>query len=73
MEVAQESDALVLVTEWRQFHDLDLAEVAKVMNTAVLVDGRNFFVPETATAAGFDYCGVGRCVRSRNQRVETAV
>ena len=56
----------MLVTEWREFHDLDLAELAGLMANPILVDGRNFFVPETAIAAGFDYCGIGRCVRSRD-------
>jgi UDPglucose 6-dehydrogenase len=60
MELASECDALVLVTEWRQFHDLDLAALVAAMNKPVLIDGRNFFVPETAIAAGFDYTGVGR-------------
>jgi UDPglucose 6-dehydrogenase len=65
-ELAEQSDALVLVTEWREFHNLDLAAMAAVMSSAVLVDGRNFFVPETARAAGFDYTGVGRAVRTRS-------
>src|SRR5437764_823382 len=47
-ELAADCDALVLITEWRQFHDLDLAELAGVMTSPVLVDGRNFFVPESA-------------------------
>jgi UDPglucose 6-dehydrogenase len=72
LDLASECDALVLVTEWRQFHEIDLAELAKVMNTAILVDGRNFFMPETAIRAGFDYAGVGRCPRIR-QRVEADV
>jgi UDPglucose 6-dehydrogenase len=58
-ELAAEADALVLVTEWRQFHELNLPAMAAAMNSPVLVDGRNFFVPETARAAGFDYCGMG--------------
>ena len=64
-ELAAESDALVLVTEWNQFHDLDLADLAQRMTTAILVDGRNLFVPEVAIAAGFDYTGIGRTVRAR--------
>jgi UDPglucose 6-dehydrogenase len=64
-ELAQDSDALVLVTEWRQFHDLDLPALAAAMSSPVLVDGRNFFTPETARAAGFDYTGIGRAARSR--------
>jgi len=71
LELANEADALVLVTEWSQFHDLDLPAIARVMNTPILVDGRNFFMPDTAMAAGFDYSGIGRCLRAR--RVEAAV
>jgi UDPglucose 6-dehydrogenase len=70
LELASESDALVLVTEWNQFHDLDLCELAKVMNSPVLIDGRNFFVPETAMAAGFDYSGIGLCLRTRSPKLE---
>ena len=63
--MAQESDALVLVTEWNEFRDLDLAELAKSMATRILVDGRNLFSPEAAIAAGFDYTGIGRSPRAR--------
>jgi UDPglucose 6-dehydrogenase len=63
-ELAAEADALVLVTEWRQFARLDLADLAKRMARAVLVDGRNLFDPEAARQAGFDYCGIGRPQRA---------
>jgi len=58
--VAAEADALVLVTEWREFLTLDLAGLARLMARPVLVDGRNLFSPEAARAAGFDYTGIGR-------------
>jgi len=64
-ELAADSDALVLVTEWKEFLDLDLAEIARLMASPILVDGRNLFVPDKAIAAGFDYTGIGRSVRSR--------
>lgn len=64
-ELAADCDGLVLVTEWKEFHSLDLAELARVMVSPILVDGRNLFVPETAIAAGFDYSGIGRTVRTR--------
>ena len=54
------ADALAVVTEWPRFKDLDLKKVKRLMRTAVLLDGRNVFEPETARAAGFDYSGVGR-------------
>jgi UDPglucose 6-dehydrogenase len=64
-ETAQDSDALVLVTEWNEFRDLDLADLAGRMATPVLVDGRNLFAPEAAAAAGFDYIGIGRAAHPR--------
>jgi UDPglucose 6-dehydrogenase len=65
-ELAEDSDALVVVTEWSQFRELDLPRLARLMATPILVDGRNLFSPEEAIAAGFDYAGVGRCSRPRS-------
>jgi UDP-glucose 6-dehydrogenase len=62
-ELAADADALVLVTEWREFRDLDMVKLARMMATPVLVDGRNLFRVEVA--AGFDYVGIGRVVRPR--------
>jgi UDPglucose 6-dehydrogenase len=64
-ELATGADALVLVTEWQEFRHLDLVKLARSMSTPVLVDGRNLFPPEAALAAGFDYTGIGRSIRSR--------
>ena len=64
-DVAADSDALVLVTEWQEFRTINLAEIARSMAKPILVDGRNLFDPDAAMAAGFDYSGVGRCPRSR--------
>jgi len=64
-ELASGADALVLVTEWREFRNLDLGKLARSMATPVLVDGRNLYHPEAAMAAGFDYTGIGRVVRPR--------
>ena len=60
--VAENADAIVLVTEWEEFAKLDLAALASRMNRAVMIDGRNQFHPLTAIAAGFDYTGIGRSV-----------
>ena len=68
-EVAEEADALVVVTEWNQFRSLDLSALAAVMTTPILVDGRNIFRPEDAAAAGFDYTGIGRNHRTRAHEV----
>jgi UDPglucose 6-dehydrogenase len=63
MSVAAKADAIVLVTEWPEFKNLDLAEMARKMAHPVMVDGRNLFDPETARQAGFDYAGIGRSAR----------
>ncbi len=60
------ADALVLVTEWAEFAELDLAAIAGRMSKPVLIDGRNLFDPEKARAAGFAYEGIGRA-RQRRQ------
>ncbi|MGH2557298.1 MAG: UDP-glucose dehydrogenase family protein [Actinomycetota bacterium] len=57
---ARDAEALVLVTEWPQFRQLDLSSLRSVMRVPLLLDGRNLFDPEAARAAGFTYAGVGR-------------
>jgi UDPglucose 6-dehydrogenase len=54
------ADAAVLVTEWREFAELDWAEVARRMARPLVVDGRNFLDREALVAAGFDYEGIGK-------------
>ena len=58
--LAAGADALVVVTEWPEFADLDLVRLGDSMRTKVLLDGRNLFDPEGARQAGFVYMGVGR-------------
>jgi UDPglucose 6-dehydrogenase len=58
--LADGCDALVLVTEWQQFSTLNYGKMAKLMNHAVMIDGRNFLDPQTMIKAGFQYVGVGR-------------
>ncbi len=72
MAVAEGADALVLVTEWPEFRDLDLEEAAQVMAQPILVDGRNLFDPQIARNAGFDYMGIGRADSSRNGKKPVA-
>jgi UDPglucose 6-dehydrogenase len=60
VSAAEGAEVLVLVTEWPDFGSLDLAEIRGVMRDSLLLDGRNFFDPAVARAAGFTYVGVGR-------------
>lgn len=59
-EVAKGSDALVLVTEWDEFKELDMRIVSSLMNRPIIIDGRNFYDPEAMIQAGFVYEGIGR-------------
>ena len=62
------ADAAVLVTEWREFAELDWAAAAKRMARPLIVDGRNFLDPEALQAAGFAYEGIGRAIDSPSPR-----
>ena len=59
-ELASQSDALVLVTEWPEFADLDYNALAASMSKPVFIDTKNFIDPATLTAAGFNWQGYGR-------------
>jgi UDPglucose 6-dehydrogenase len=58
--VAEGADALVVVTEWNEFRNLDLERLRGLMARPVLVDLRNVYDPAKARALGFSYHGVGR-------------
>ncbi len=58
--VAKGADALVIVTEWRQFRALDLARLKREMANPVIVDLRNIYRREDMEALGFTYESVGR-------------
>ncbi|MGC1246759.1 MAG: UDP binding domain-containing protein, partial [Spirulinaceae cyanobacterium] len=58
--LADRCDALVLVTDWQQFAELDYEALAKHMNNPVIIDGRNFLDKKAAEKAGFRYIGIGK-------------
>lgn len=60
MELAKFSDALVLVTEWPEFRDLDYNKLANDMKKPIIIDSKNFLDSDLVKKAGFDYQGFGR-------------
>jgi UDPglucose 6-dehydrogenase len=60
VSLATGADALIVVTEWPEFREMDLATLRDVMRTPLILDGRNALDPEAVRAAGFAYLGVGR-------------
>lgn len=59
-EVAKGADALVFLTEWNEFRNLDLKKLKKNLSTPVILDLRNIYEPERMAELGFKYSGVGR-------------
>ncbi len=59
-QAAQGADALLLLTEWDEFQNLDWDRLHDLMQIPVVLDGRNFCDPEQVRQAGFEYVGMGR-------------
>jgi UDPglucose 6-dehydrogenase len=59
-QTAEEADALVIVTEWREFKLLDMEKLRKLMKRPLIFDGRNIYNLERMATAGFDYYSIGR-------------
>ena len=53
-------DALLLITEWPEFAQMDLALVKKLLKTPIIVDGRNMFDIHKVRELKFNYTGIGR-------------
>jgi UDPglucose 6-dehydrogenase len=59
-EAAQGADAAVIVTEWREFIQLNLSRLRDAMSQPIIFDGRNIYAPEQVASAGIEYHSIGR-------------
>jgi len=59
-ELSEGCDALIVVTDWNEFKQLQLERVKKLMKQPIIVDGRNIYEPDYVKSLGFRYRGVGR-------------
>jgi len=59
-DAAKNAVALLVLTEWNEFKQLDLAQIKLVMSKPYLFDGRNIYNPTKVKSLGFHYKGVGR-------------
>jgi UDPglucose 6-dehydrogenase len=57
--LATDSDALVLMTEWSEFQEINYQHLAKLMRSPIVVDCRNFLSPIKLAEAGFNHIGIG--------------
>jgi len=60
MQALAEADALVIVTEWKEFRSPDFDEMANLLKTKRIFDGRNMYEPSIVKRAGLIYEGIGR-------------
>jgi UDPglucose 6-dehydrogenase len=68
-EVAESCDALVVITDWNEFKNLDMERIKKSMNQPVLIDGRNIYDPNAMGVLGFTYRGFGRGYDSAHEAI----
>jgi UDPglucose 6-dehydrogenase len=59
-EAAHGADALLILTEWEEFANLDLSRLNQELKYPIVIDGRNLYDPEVMAEQGFTYYSVGR-------------
>ena len=62
MEAVQGADALLVVTEWKEFKSPNFASIKQMLKQPVIFDGRNLYEPQLMQQEGIEYYGVGRPV-----------
>jgi UDPglucose 6-dehydrogenase len=59
-EAAQDADAVLILTDWKQFAELDLPRLNRAVRFPIVIDGRNLYSPQVMQSSGFTYVSVGR-------------
>jgi UDPglucose 6-dehydrogenase len=59
-DAAKGADALIIMTEWNEFRNLDLNYLKSVMKNPIMIDSRNIYDPQKVQAVGFIYDCIGR-------------
>jgi UDPglucose 6-dehydrogenase len=66
MDAANEADAVVIVTEWKEFRSPDFGTLKKNLKSPLIFDGRNLYDPEVMGEWGIEYFGIGRKAASNH-------
>lgn len=59
-DAAEEADALLVLTDWAEFKDVDLKRIHSAMRYPIVIDGRNLFDPAVMASHEFTYVSIGR-------------
>jgi UDPglucose 6-dehydrogenase len=59
-DAVKDADALLVITPWNEFKQVDLKRVRSLMRTPIILDGRNLYEPREMFELGFDYASIGR-------------
>jgi UDPglucose 6-dehydrogenase len=60
MAALERADALIIVTEWKEFRSPDFSAIKCALKTPVVFDGRNLYPPAQPRAEGLEYFPIGR-------------
>jgi UDPglucose 6-dehydrogenase len=56
----QDADAVLILTDWKEFAEIDLPRLNQAVKFPIVIDGRNLYKPQTMLDHGFTYISVGR-------------
>ena len=59
-EASKGADALLILTEWNEFKEMDLKKIKSLLKDPLIIDGRNIYNLETMEKEGFRYISIGR-------------
>lgn len=59
-DAVRDADAVLVLTDWREFAEIDLEQLHSLLRYPIMIDGRNLFDPAQMAEAGFTYLSVGR-------------
>ena len=59
-DAARGADAVLILTDWKEFADIDLVRLNQVVRFPIVIDGRNLYKPQEMLDQGFTYISVGR-------------
>jgi UDPglucose 6-dehydrogenase len=57
---AKDVDAVLILTDWKEFASIDLVRLSQTVRFPIVIDGRNLFKPQRMLENGFTYVSVGR-------------